>query len=448
MTSSNTFSSVVTELGIEQACLRSINFSWKRAHYRAVFNWLKYVPRCNSSSLDQVQGYTEAFHHLCQMEHWEAASKILFLRLSELNNEQLGLQLGYWGHHRERVKYYQQILGKVGSQVDAICLSSLGTANRFLGYITESKDCLSKAAELFLAIGNKERNAWTFQELGLLEADQGNTSDARAYFHKALVLFKELNNLQGIALTLNDIARVEASRGNFEEAIIKYQESFKIYDSGLEDKTGQAWVLYNFGQVLAGQKNYVAARKYEKQGLKLFRELENKIGIAWSLYGLGLLMLNLRKISSAFVYFQEGLNLFREMDNKSGIAWSLHTIGRATFRQAKYELSKKYWRESLALHHESNNLVGIAFVLEDFAHLASIQVELTQVERAVRLFRAAQTLREAIELPIPPADQEDYEHSLSILSKRLGVEDFASAWSSGQSMPIDEAITTALGVGT
>lgn len=99
--------SVLADIDIDSAAIKFIKPSWKRTHYRAVVNWLtKYKPKPDASNLEKVRGLVEAFHHLCEVEDWEKAEKILFTRLDTPTNEELHNQLNTWGYYREQIELY------------------------------------------------------------------------------------------------------------------------------------------------------------------------------------------------------------------------------------------------------------------------------------------------------------------------------------------------------
>lgn len=84
---------------------------------------------------------------------------------------------------------------------------------------------------------------------------------------------------------------------------------------------------------------------------------------------------------------------------------------------------------------------GITQVLEGLARTAVSQ---DQVERAARLFGAAEALRKAIGTPIPPSDRGEYDQSVASVRARLGEETFAAAWEESRAMSMEETINYAL----
>jgi non-specific serine/threonine protein kinase len=77
-------------------------------------------------------------------------------------------------------------------------------------------------------------------------------------------------------------------------------------------------------------------------------------------------------------------------------------------------------------------------------YLGVVALELAHLERATRLFAAAAALRERVGQPLTPTDRAEHERYLSGLRQALGRELFATAWSAGRALSIDQAIEYAL----
>ncbi|MFB8791647.1 MAG: hypothetical protein U7123_23105 [Potamolinea sp.] len=124
---------VLEKLGINPHNLR-VNFPTReqRLHYRAVVQWLTdYKPNSDATNLEKVQGYLEAFHHLGNVEDWERAREILFIRLDTPTNESLPDQLLTWGYYREPNQHLTRLIGKLNQSCDVICWNGVGVALLF-----------------------------------------------------------------------------------------------------------------------------------------------------------------------------------------------------------------------------------------------------------------------------------------------------------------------------
>ena len=94
--------------------------------------------------------------------------------------------------------------------------------------------------------------------------------------------------------------------------------------------------------------------------------------------------------------------------------------------------------------HEMDNKELIPACLEGLADLVAAQGELAW---AVRLWGAAEALREAIGTPLPPIERADYGRAITAVRTRLDEKAFTTAWAEGRTMTPEQALA-AQGPGT
>jgi DNA-binding CsgD family transcriptional regulator len=92
------------------------------------------------------------------------------------------------------------------------------------------------------------------------------------------------------------------------------------------------------------------------------------------------------------------------------------------------------------MYYEQGDKQGMAECLEG---LAAVEVQ-GQEERAMKLFGAAESIRERIGSPQPPADREMYKQGLDEARNVLGSEAYEAAFHIGRLMTPDEAVRLAL----
>jgi hypothetical protein len=83
---------------------------------------------------------------------------------------------------------------------------------------------------------------------------------------------------------------------------------------------------------------------------------------------------------------------------------------------------------------------GVVYLLDAIAEGLLL---LGDVERAVRLLAAAETMREAIGAPAVPAARERNRRNLDRLKADLDEDRFREAWADGAAMSLDKAATEA-----
>jgi tetratricopeptide (TPR) repeat protein len=176
------------------------------------------------------------------------------------------------------------------------------------------------------------------------------------------------------------------------------------------------------------------------------------MNVAAALSGLGEAAIRLGQYERATRLLEESLGLRRALGDQWGIDTALGSLGWVALRQGDYTRTRALLGESLAVRKEAGDRGGTAWCLEKLAEAALLQAQaISDTEaaragcrRAAHTFAAAAALRAPIGSVIDPADQPDYERLLSALRAALGQADFAAAWSEGQAMPLDQAVSEAL----
>ncbi|MEO1389824.1 MAG: tetratricopeptide repeat protein [Cyanobacteria bacterium J06634_6] len=105
-----------------------------RSQHRATRHWLTRRQNIDSSSpIAQIEGLLQAFTHLCDLQDWVTASKLLTLRLNTPTQEELDNQLHTWGYYQQQRSLYEPLLGKLNDEWQAILLNGLGNVHNSLG---------------------------------------------------------------------------------------------------------------------------------------------------------------------------------------------------------------------------------------------------------------------------------------------------------------------------
>ena len=99
------------------------------------------------------------------------------------------------------------------------------------------------------------------------------------------------------------------------------------------------------------------------------------------------------------------------------------------------------FRAKILLNQAVNHTQGIAHCLAALAGAAAKQGEIL---RAARLMGATEAVVEAIATPLYQFDQNEFDRNMVDVRAQLGDEQIRAAWSAGQSMSLEEAITYAM----
>jgi hypothetical protein len=104
-------------------------------------------------------------------------------------------------------------------------------------------------------------------------------------------------------------------------------------------------------------------------------------------------------------------------------------------------VAAELYRASLLAFRRLDDRRCMPFCVEGLACLAS---DAGSAERAVYLFGAAQALRDAIGVVLPPAERADHDQCLAAAHALLNEHRFALAWQAGAAMDLEQAVRYAL----
>ena len=289
-------------------------------------------------------------------------------------------------------------------------------------------------------LGDKQGTALALNNLGNIAIDQGDYAAARALNEESLAIKRELGDKRGIANSLNNLGNVARNQGEHERARALHEESLALKRE-LGDKRGIASSLNNLGAVAYRQGDYAGARALHEESLAIRREIGHRWGIALALNNLADVARMQGDYPAARSLYEESLVMRRELGDKRGIAYSLNNLGLVASSEGDFASASLLCRESLTMRRQLEDRRGIAEGLGSLATYANMQ---GMAGRAVRLWAAAETLREAISAPLAPADLADHERNLGHARAQLGEEAFEKARAEGRAMSMDEAIDYAL----
>ncbi len=167
--------------------------------------------------------------------------------------------------------------------------------------------------------------------------------------------------------------------------------------------------------------------------------MEDTRGIALALNNLGEVVREQGNYSQAAEALEKSLALYHELGNKWGIALALGNLGDVALELGELERAKALYKESMALYRGESNIVGVIACLNGLAGVATVQGEPV---RAAQMWGAAEALRSAVGVRIPPVEQTNYERLVTATRVRLGEKAFAHAWAEGHAMTPEQIFVT------
>lgn len=169
-------------------------------------------------------------------------------------------------------------------------------------------------------------------------------------------------------------------------------ESAELFHSA-EEPSGEALALISLGLALlsASEPNPGRAEEVLETSLEIFRHAGDRWGAGMALVTLGRVSLLQQKVHGALNRFDESLTEAQLQRDDLGVTIALHHLGWARLLLGNTVEAKAAFDESLTVSARLGHAEGVAYGLEGLVAISAAQGD---VERAGRLFGAAQCLRE------------------------------------------------------
>src|SRR5713226_8556630 len=195
------------------------------------------------------------------------------------------------------------------------------------------------------------------------------------------------------------------------------------------------------GNVAVHRGDYVQAAMLFEDNLSLCRKLDNEWLLGWALAKVGDVARDQGAYERSAALHSESLTLFQKTGDKFRIAYALRNLGIVALYQGNHKQAAAFFRESLTLSKELGDRWVAEGCLEGLAGATALK---RQHEHAARLFAAAEALRTSLGRHRSIADQADFDKRVASTRAGLGDAAFATAWTQGSNMPLEEATEAAL----
>ena len=356
-------------------------------------------------------------------------------------------------------------------------------AQRYAGRFAYEQGEYSRAAVLFErgltlydTLGDASGKALALAELELVASRQDDLSRAETLGTESLSLFRTLGQMGGVATVLNNLGDVHHKQGAYQRAIAMYEESLALLRA-IGDQVTVAGTMTNIGESAVECGDYVSAATRFDESMAICLEIEDQQHIAHNHRCQAYLCYLQTEYQQAKALGEESLACFRELGDSHGIIYLLNLLANVVLAQGDIVSASQLAEESIMLAQEHGERGAMAEARMTLARVAQVQgvaarasvlyseslrqfaalghrgklaqglegLSLTlstqeQGEDAARFFGAAAVLREAMGMPLHPADREAHERCISIMRAKLDEETFTAAWSDGQAMPVERIL--------
>jgi predicted ATPase/Tfp pilus assembly protein PilF len=270
---------------------------------------------------------------------------------------------------------------------------------------------------------------------GWLGMVKGNLDQSRKYFEEGTAISRQLDNKRYLGLSLHGIGAVARGQGDFQSSRLAFDESLPLFQA-MGNTEDIAWTFEHLGATAMEQGDFDQAILYLSKALALFQELQQNWACAEALTFLGHAALQQREYVLAQKQYEAALAIYQELEDRPNVATMNSYVGATLFGRGNYEQAIGLYKESLLLARDLKDYWGLTWGVE---RLAEVAEKLGQLERAARLWGAADTLRHVSGVSWHPGFHSYYtEERFESLKTRLGETRWIQLWAEGREMGLNE----------
>ena len=221
--------------------------------------------------------------------------------------------------------------------------------------------------------------ATAYNNIGIIDMNQGNYDVALDNYMKALKIYKEIDFKKGIANCYNNLGLIYWNRGDYDKSLDNALKASKIREE-MKDKVGIGMSYTNIGNIYLSQGNSNKALEFYLKSLKLNKETGNKPAESISLNNIGLLYGDLNDHEKALEYHFKALTINRELGDQKAIAMSYNNIGLVYAHQGNYNDALENQLISIEINKKTGNTLGLAV---SYSNIGNVYTELGKFDDAL-----------------------------------------------------------------
>lgn len=307
------------------------------------------------------------------------------------------------------------------------------------GFNSEGQQYLEQALALPGAVGVSRGIALGWA--GFMASQQGNIKTARTYFEEALALGKKHGDQKLLWHVYTDLGILYNKHGMHYEVRQYFEETIPLSE-GLP-LANKAVAMINLGSINLQLGEYDKAYSLIEEGLAIARKLDNGFIITSGLGNMANVAFMRQDYQAVYPYLKECLEVSVKFGYRNGIYSTLIGLSRALVFDDKLEEARKPLEESLTLGLRGGVRIELWSALLGVAGLLSrVWVKNREeglLEKVAFLCGAARALLDASGQVIGNPSKLFYEQTLEISRSGLSDEAFWAAFTSGKTIPVEDA---------
>ena len=323
------------------------------------------------------------------------------------------------------------------------CLVSDWFSNQTLG-LTMVISTIEKTQTLPPVEGNAKKRlqdllSRAFFAQGMIQLSKGNLLLSKQAFDEAILISRAIDNKQMLGYSLELLYTVSTFINDPAGEEAAY-EGLSIFTKEIDDNWGLSMAYQNMARIATSKGNRDEKQKYLAKFNELRREAPVSLQTGLFYLGLGRSEIEQGEYESARQLFEDAQDVFNQLRIKNFLMAGRSQLGHIARYTGDLTRAKSIYRETILDWQEIGNRGAIAHELESFAAIA---IEEDEPQRALKLFGAAEALRERSNAPMTDFERVKYDQMMEHVHSLLDETIINSLWEEGKSMTMEQAIRLA-----
>jgi predicted ATPase/class 3 adenylate cyclase len=265
---------------------------------------------------------------------------------------------------------------------------------------------------------------------------------AYEYAEKSIAIYRQLEDRSGLAMALLVGSITLESYGRLVQAETGLKEALALAQSDENHFLG-VWILNTLARVTARLHGDIqAAWDLTEEALRLASEAAREGQVADVYEMRGFLAAYGGRYEEARLLFEKARDAFQALGADFNVLLNKNNLAHLERQFGNHQQALERYRETIVGFYEVGQVGAVAHQLECFGFVAMAD---DQNERALKLFAAADALREKIASPMTAEEQPYFDEQIKALRQTLDARQFDRVWASGRALTMEQALDFALG---
>jgi predicted ATPase/class 3 adenylate cyclase len=274
-----------------------------------------------------------------------------------------------------------------------------------------------------------------------LYLSRGDNVNAKHAAEESVSLYRQSQDQRGLSFALVILAYPLEFLSELERAEVILHESYSIARAE-EDVYVICRALNRLAHVIINLYHDIdLAQGYVEESVRLAREAGLRSQQAQASEILGVIARERNNFEEARSYFNESVLAYQDIGATFNVILEKSNLAHLERELGNHKEALEYYRETITAFRDIGQTGAVAHQLECFGFIAVAQ---RQSERALKLFAAANAIREKAGTPMRPEEKIFFDQQLKILREKMDSPTLEWIWSKVHALSMDEAIALAV----